>query len=169
MKNYMIILVVFLFLQGCHSQNQQKDTSYILFDDKIEGMNKQIIPKQKLTIKGDVPNEDSYVYEIQEKKEGRLYEFSYRFSHFNWSKKKSILSMDYSPPLIIEKDSSFLKEIKVLTIDFFKNTSYSEVNKKFEKEDSWEQDVLIFIIDIAEIKNNKIVLREVNFTRPIKE
>lgn len=169
MKIYMTILILFVFFESCHSQNQKKDSLYILFDDKTEGMNKQIIPKDKLTIKGDVPKEDSYVYEIQEKKEGLLYEFSYKFSHFNWSKKKSILPKDYSPPLIIEKDSSFLKGKNVLTNDFFRNTSYSEVCKTFEKEGNWEQDVIIYIIDVSEIRNNKIVLREVNFTRPVKE
>lgn len=149
--------------------NPKKDTLYILFDDNIEGMNKQIIPKEKLTIKGGIPIDDSYVFKIQEKKEGLLYEFAYRFSHFNWSKNKSILPKDYSPSLIITTDSSFLKGKKVLTNDFFKNTSYSKVCKTFEKEDSWEQDVAVFIIDVDEIENDTIVFREVKFTRPVKE
>lgn len=169
MKSYMIFLVILLFFQGCQSQNINKDTIYILFDEKNEGMRKQFIPKEKLIIKGDIPIDDSFVYEIQEKKEGLLYEFAYKFSHFNWSEKKSILPKNYSPPLIIEKDYSFLNEIKILKNDFFKSTSYIEVCKTFEERNSWEQNVVIFIIDVSEIKNNKIVLREANFTRPIKE
>ncbi|WP_168191335.1 MULTISPECIES: hypothetical protein [Antarcticibacterium] len=46
---------------------------------------------------------------------------------------------------------------------------YIQVAKTFEKEDSWEQDVAIFIVDVDEIKNDSIVLREVKFTRPVKE
>ncbi|GAA3570331.1 hypothetical protein GCM10022395_19960 [Snuella lapsa] len=132
-------------------------------------MKKQVINKERLVVKGVLPVDDSFVYEIDEKREGRLYEFEYRFSHFNWSKNQYMSNSNYKPPLIIKKDTSFLKTISVLDIDFFKSTDYLKVCKTFEDEDSWKQDVLIFIIDIDEIVDDKIVLREVQFSRPVKQ
>ena len=168
MKNYLTLFGVILCFQYCYSQCRKNDTLYIYFDEKIEGMSKQIIPKERLMVKGDIPGENSYVYEIQEKEDGFLYESAYKFSHFNWSKRK-LLPKDYSKPIIIEKDSSFLVGKRILTNTFFKNTPYSEVCKTFELEDRREQNVILFVIDVSEIKNNNLVLREVNFSRPVKE
>jgi len=41
--------------------------------------------------------------------------------------------------------------------------------KSLKKRVVWEQDVTVFIIDVDEIENDTIVLREVKFTRPVKE
>ena len=69
----------------------------------------------------------------------------------------------------MEKHKTFLKDKKVLDISFFRTTPYLEVCKTFEEEDSWEQDVVIFMMDVDEMKNDSIVLREVRFSRPVKE
>ncbi len=73
-----------------------------------------------------------------------------------------------APPKKLVKDISFLQTIKPLDIEFFRTTSYRKVCKTFEAEDSWEQDVVIFMIDKDEIRDGKVVLREVQFSRPVK-
>jgi hypothetical protein len=170
MRNYILLFLTLSIFLNCSSQVQEKDTIYITFDSNNEGMSKNVIPKEKLTKNNATPVDDSFVYMIDEKNEGHLYEFAYEFSHFNWSKNKYIRdSSTYKPPQIIKKNKRFLEKINVLKNDFFKNTKYRDVCKTFEEEDSREQDVTIFIIDLEEIKNNTIVLREVYFSRPIKE
>lgn len=167
-----IILLGFLVFNYCSTQNVSRDTIYILFDSKNSGMSKQLIPKEKLTRKGVEPIDDSFVYEIEEKhtKYSDLYDSEYKFSHFNRSKKSYILdSLTYKPPKIIRKNKRFLNKIDLVNNEFFKNTPYLEVCKTFEKNDNREQGVLIFIIDLDEMKNDTIILREVKFTRPIKQ
>lgn len=170
MNNYIFLIFSLLVFNDCSSQNKVKDTIYIFFDTKNEGMDKNILSKKKLTIRGAVPIDDSFVYKIQEKKEGFLYEFAYEFSHFNWSENKYIRdSLTYKPPQIIRKNKRFLSNVNVLKNSFFKNTNYINVCKTFEEDDGREQDVTVFIIDVDEIENDTIVLREVKFTRPVKE
>ncbi|WP_159022103.1 hypothetical protein [Formosa sp. L2A11] len=169
MKNQIIFIFLLLIFQSCLSQKKEKDTIYILFNAKEEGMIKDIIPKQMLTVKGVSPVDNSFTYEIDEKKDGFLYEYAYIFSHFNWSSAKTLFPENYRAPLILKKDISFLNKIDVLENNFFKNTNYKKVCKVFEKEDSREVDVIIFIIDVAEMNTKEIVLREVLFNRPIKE
>lgn len=172
MKKLFLLGIIFLFFQSCLSQTKEQDTLYILFNNKEDGMKKGQIEKERLTIKGAIPVDNSFVYEIQEKKTqySDLYDSEYKFSHFNWSKNKYIRdSLNYKPPLIIKEKSSFLTGKKVLTNDFFKNTPYLEVCKTFENDYSREQDVTIFIIDVDEITNKTIILREVKFSRPIKQ
>ena len=91
----------------------------------------------------------------------------YLFTHYRYGKED--LDKGGKQPAIIEKPLSFLRTIKPLNIDFFLNTDYNKVCKVFEEEDSWMQDVIIFIIDKDEIMKGKIVLRQVRFNRPSKE
>lgn len=70
---------------------------------------------------------------------------------------------------VLKKTNSYLTGKRVLDINFFKTTPYNKIAKTFEKENSHEQSVKIFILDVEEMKNDSIVLREVKFTRPVKE
>jgi hypothetical protein len=69
----------------------------------------------------------------------------------------------------ILKDLNFLNKINPFDHSFFETTEYIRVCKTFEEEDSHVQDVIIFMIDKDEIKDGKIILREVFFSRPAKE
>lgn len=90
------------------------------------------------------------------------------FSHANKSEKHNSI-FGTENPMILKKPKSFLENKKVLDIEFFRTTPYGKVVKTFEEEDSREQDVIIFMVDVDEIKNDCIVLREVDFSRPVKE
>lgn len=169
MKKTNLVIILCLFSLIGYSQIK-KDTVYILFDSTQIGM-KKISYKVLKSIK--YPNENiktSYSYKINEKKhENRyLYDTGYTFVHFNAGKSE----YEYfggTPPLKIIKDFSFLRNIKPLDIDFFLSTDYHKVCKTFEAKNRREQDVIIFIIDKGEIKNGKLILREVTFRRPVKE
>ncbi|AOW20536.1 hypothetical protein [Urechidicola croceus] len=61
-----------------------------------------------------------------------------------------------------------IKTIVYFDLNYFLEIDYLEVCKTFEAEDSLEQYVKIFIIDKDEIKNGKSLLREMQFSRPVK-
>lgn len=169
MKKTNLVIILYLISSIGYSQIKQ-DTLYILFDSTQVGMKKTSYKVLKST---KYPNENikiSYSYIIDEKKHENsyLYDSGYTFVHLNQGKSE----YEYfggTPPLKIIKDSCFLRKIEPLNIDFFLKTDYLEVCKTFEKEDNWEQDVIIFIIDKEEIKDGKVILKEVKFRRPAKE
>lgn len=78
------------------------------------------------------------------------YDFDFSFSHFNQSQ-KAYKTFGGKPPTILKKPKSFLENKKVLDIEFFRTTPYIPIAKTFEKQESWEQDVVIFIVDVDEI------------------
>ena len=163
-----ISIFLILFTLNCVSQ-QFKDTVYIYFDSTLVGMKKADF---KIFKSKKYPNEkikSSHTYKIDEKKMKDTigYDKGYTFTHFNQGKGEYEV-FGGKPPLALKKESPFLKTIKPLTIDFFLNTDYKKVCKTFEEEDSHEQDVIIFVIDKDEIKNGKLTLREVIFSRPVK-
>lgn len=168
MKIYNLFFIMIFYCLSSFSQSK-KDTVYIYFENIQIGMKKD----QFKTIKSNkYPNEiikTSYSYLIDEKtyEDINMTDSGYTFTHYNWD----IHSLEYFnlvQPLKIEKDIAFLRTVKPLDINFFLNTSYIEVCKIFEKEDSREIDVVIFMIDKDEIKKGKLILREVKFSRPEK-
>ncbi len=167
MKNTSIIIIL-VISQLCFSQ--KKDTIYILFDDQHPTMEKSSFKTGRILKEGDKSPETSFTYRIDEKETENPFGYStgYTFSHFN-QLKSAYTIFGGRPPLKMVKDSSFLNEIKPLDNEFFRKTTYRKVCKTFEEEDSWEQDVVIFVIDIDEICHGNIILREVNFGRPVKE
>lgn len=167
----MKILTLFtMILLSSSCLSQIKDTVYIYFDSTLVGMKKV---SYKMFNSKKYPDENikaSYKYFIDKKKNENkyLYDTGYTFTHFNQGKSE-YETFGGVPPLKIIKDSCFIKKKKPLNIDFFLTTDYFKVCKTFEKEDNWEQDVIIFIIDKDEIKDGKLILREVTFSRPAKE
>lgn len=145
-----------------------KDTIYIQFEDVYKEMRKDNFTEALQAGSPEEKLKKSIVFYIEqmEPPEGNDFEFS--FSHFNQSQ-RAYNTFGGKPPVILYKPKSYLKDKKVLDINFFRKMPYIQVAKTFEKEDSWEQDVVIFIVDVDEIKNDSIVLREVKFTRPVKE
>lgn len=140
---------------------QKKDTIYIKFDDNYVGTKKesyQFSPNSYI----------SYTYFIRQMEEKTFGDTHFIFSHANRDE-KNYKKFGRIPPIIRKVHNSFLKDKNILDINFFRNTPYLEVCKTFEKNESWEQDVMIFMVDVAEMKNDSIVLREVSFSRPVKE
>ncbi len=162
-----ISIFLILFTLNCVSQ-QFKDTVYIYFDSTLVGMKKADFKVFKSKKYPNEVIETSYSYKIDEKKvlDTIGYDKGYTFTHYRNGRYN--IERGAKQPAIKEKDTSFLKTIKPLTKDFFLNTDYKKVCKTFEEEDSHEQDVIIFIIDKDEIKNGKLTLREVIFSRPVK-
>lgn len=164
-----LAIIILFILNTVNALSQVKDTVYIYFDSTNVEMKKGSFKTFK-SVK--YPNENikiSYSYKIGEKKHeySYLYDSGYTFTHYNLG--KFDLDRGGHQPLVLVKDTCFLKTIKLLNIDYFLTTDYHDVCKIFEKEDSWEQDVVIFIIDKDEIKDGKLILREVTFSRPVKE
>jgi hypothetical protein len=161
-------LLAILLLLSINSFGQDKDTIYILFHNKFSEM--EVVDYTNLMQAGSSEEKlnKSITYLIEQMEEPGGYDYKFKFSHHNQSQ-KAYKKFGGKPPAILHKPKSYLKCKKVLNIDYFRTTPYIEVAKTFEKEDSWEQDVMIFIVDVAEIKNDSIILREVTFTRPVKQ
>ncbi len=165
-KNNLIIILFFFFYLKGFSQTV-KDTVYIFFDSTNVGMRKSSF-KDKRVIRKD--KKTSFVYYIDEKKveSSYLYDSGYTFWHSN-RPDRDLIKWGGKLPLEVKKDTCFLKKIDPLEINFFLETKYRKVCKTFEDENSREEGVIIFIIDKDEIRDGKIVLREVKFSRPVKE
>lgn len=164
-----IILITILLLSISKSISQTKDTLYICFDKRHPKMKKVDFSEMMNNDKSIDSLNKSITYKIQEqeKSSNLIYDNFFEFTHFNQSEKANKL-FNVKPPVILQKDTSFLKTIKPLTIEFFLNTDYLKVCKTFEEEDSHNQNVIIFMIDKDEINNGKLILREVTFSRPLK-
>ena len=148
---------------------QIKDSVYpILFNDDFEKMKKVDVTYLRQAGSPEEKLKKSIAYSIRQMEKNTYGDTKLNFFHTNQSKKTYQKFGGY-PPIILKKPKSFLKNKKVLDIEFFRTTPYIEVCKTFEKEDSWEQDVIIFMMDVDEMKNDSIVLREVRFSRPVKE
>lgn len=148
--------------------SQKKDTIFIVFNSQYGKMEKSNFTKGVQAGAPEEKLEESIIYYIEQMEKDTYYPTKFKFTHFNQSK-KSYKKFGGKPPLILKKHKSFLKGKKVLDIDFFGTTPYTKVCKTFEEEDSWKQDVLIFMVDVDEMKNDSIVLREVMFSRPVKQ
>lgn len=160
--------LVLLYLVPIISFSQFKDTVYIRFDQKYDEMEKVDFTEKVQASSPDEELENSITYLIRQMEKDTYGDTKFRFSHFNQSK-KAYKTFGGKPPKIIEKHNSFLANQNILDINFFRTTSYNKIAKTFEDDDSWEEDVMIFMLDVDEIHNDSLILRQVNFTRPVKQ
>ncbi len=163
-----IFLYLIFLLHGISGYSQIKDSVYILFNDDFEEREKTDFTYLKQAGSPEEKLKKSIAYRIRQMEKDSWSGNKFSFTHLNHSK-KTYKKFGGEPPLILKKHKDFLKDKKVLDINFFRTTPYLEVCKTFEEEDSHVQDVMIFMADVDEIKNDSIVLREVRFTRPVKE
>lgn len=162
-KNLTVIKMklLFTFFICFNSFSQINDTIYIKFNKDYEEM-------EKIQFTLSKESQPSFSYLIRQKEETYPYDNKFQFGHYN--RNLAIRNkMGDDTPVVLYKPKSFLIGKKILNIKFFKTTSYIKIAKTFEKEDTWEQDVVIFLVDVDEIKNDSIVLREVKFSRPVKQ
>lgn len=162
------ILLVLLYLVPILSFSQYKDTVFIRFDQKYDEMEKVDFTEKVQAGSPDEELENSITYLIRQMEKDTYGDTKFRFSHFNQST-KAYKTFGGKPPKIIEKHHSFLKKQNILDIIFFRTTPYIKIAKTFEEDDSWEEDVMIFMLDVDEIHNDSLILRQVNFTRPVKQ
>lgn len=161
------ILILLFFIFCFNLYGQEVDTVFILFDEKYKEM-ESIDFTAMVQAGASEQLEKSITYTIQQKEEVYPYSNKFKFSHFNQGK-NTYAYFGGKPPILLKKPEIYLKGQRVLDIHFFRNTSYIKVCKTFEEEDSWKQDMVIFMVDVDEIKNDSIVMREVYFSRPVKE
>lgn len=154
------MLVLLSSISWC-SFAQVNDTIYIKFNAEYKEMKKE---KYKFSEDSSF----SYGYFIRQMEKDTYGDIYFIFSHPQRDERHNKYFGNKNP-IILKKPKSFLEGKKVLDIEFFRTTPYIKVAKTFEEEDSWEQDVLLFMVDVDEIKNDSIVLREVKFSRPVKE
>lgn len=153
------IFFLSLISWGCFAQSN--DTIFIKFSTEYSEMKKE-------TYKFSEESEFSFGYFIRQMEKETYGDIYFVFSHSQRDKKHNAYFGSKNSPKLY-KPKSFIEGKKVLDINFFRTTPYFQIAKTFEKEDSWEQDVVIFMVDVDEIKNDNIVLREVRFSRPVKE
>jgi len=166
MKKY--IITVFIFWISFISFSQTKDTIFISFNNDFSEMEKSDFTKGVQAGSPDEKLKRSIAYRVRQMEKNAWSGNRFSFSHANHPK-EAYKKFGVEPPIILKKPKSFLSDKKILDIEFFRTTPYNEVCKTFEEEESWEQDVMIFMTDIDEMKNDSIVLREVRFSRPVKE
>lgn len=145
-----------------------KDTILIKFNNEFPEMEKSDFTKGVQAGSPEEKLKKSITYFIRQMEKDSWSGNKFSFTHANHPK-KAYEKFGGTPPLICKKHISFLKDRKVLDIKFFRKTPYIQVAKTFEDEDSWEEDVIIFIMDEDEVKNDSITLRQVNFSRPVKQ
>ncbi|PTX43444.1 hypothetical protein C8P64_1972 [Christiangramia gaetbulicola] len=162
------VLLILIYLVPVLSFSQVKDTVYIRFDQRYDEMEKVDFTELVQAGSPDQKLEKSIDYKVRQMEKDSYGDDKFRFSHFNQSQ-KAYNHFGGKPPLILQKHKSFLKNRNTLDINFFRTTPYIKIAKTFEEDDSWDEDVLIFIIDIDEIQNDSIILRQVNFNRPVKQ
>ena len=155
-----VILFLLSLISWC-SFAQINDTVFINFSTKYQEMKKE---KYKFSEGSSM----SYGYFIRQMEKETYGDIHFIFSHPQRNEEHNKY-FGGKNPIVLKKPKSYLDGKKVLDINFFRTTPYTEIAKTFEEEDSWEQDVMIFMVDVDEIKNDSIVLREVTFTKPVKE
>ncbi|WP_405199066.1 hypothetical protein [Christiangramia sp. LLG6405-1] len=162
------VLLILFYLIPVLSFSQVKDTVYIRFDQRYDEMEKADFTKGVQAGSPDEKLEKSIAYWVRQMEEETYGDTRFRFTHYNQSQ-KAYNHFGGKPPLILQKHKSFLKNRNTLDINLFRTMPYIKIAKTFEEENSWEEDVMIFMIDEEEIQNDSITLRQVNFTRPVKQ
>lgn len=165
MKIFFFSFLVLIFYTNCYSQ--VKDTVYIYFDSTEVSMRKGSFKDKRVLRKNKTISSTYYINE-KKHKYSYLTDSGYTFWHRNRSK-RDLVKWDGKLPLKLIKDTCFLKTINLLDKKLFLETDFIKVCKIFEADDSRDQDVIIFIIDKEEIRDGKMILREVTFSRPVKE
>jgi len=148
--------------------SQCNDTLFIIFDDYYPEMKKIDFTHLKQAGSPDEKLKRSITYEIDQLEKEDGYTYQYNFTHAN-SSKKEYQKFATTPPCMMKKTKSFLKNKKVLDINFFKTTSNRKSSELFQRSNSPNKTLLIFIIDVEEEKNDTLILREVQYSSPVKE
>ena len=169
--NKKLFIILFLMLNThVGAQNRFKDTIYIYFDSLKPTM-KKALGYHKHIPRFDLNETNTYSggYFIDEivRPNPEMLDTGYYFEYRELIPFVQAIS-GFRSSMALVRDTSFLKKIKPLDHTFFETTEYIKVCKTFEAEDSHEQDVIIFVIDKDEIRDGKIILREVFFSRPEK-
>jgi len=167
-----ICFLVWLFGETLDLNAQIKDTVYIYFDSTKTNMSKEkfLIPINfSKPITGE--NVDSsiafFIKEpIDPNKFGQL-EYTTSTFWFNhripteYEKTK----FGYKTPTIITRDTAYLKDKFLLDFQFFEASKNMVVWWNLVDKNKKKPKLIIFIIDKDEIKNGKIILREVEFIK----
>ena len=164
MKKFLLPL---LYLMPIISFSQYKDTVYVKFDQKYDEMEKVDFTEKVQAGSPEEELEKSITYFIRQMEKDTYGATKFRFSHFN-QRKKAYKTFGGKPPKIMKKHNSFLANQNILDINFFRTTSYINIVETFEEDDSLKEDVMIFMLDVDEVQNDSVILRQVDFKKPVK-
>jgi hypothetical protein len=169
MKNIFITILILTTFTGF--TQVKKDTLYIYFDSIQPTMNKGVAKMRVFDENRKIVEYLIISYWIDEiiRPNPEMLDTGYTFQYNERTPYEVRIMGGPEGSKSILKDLNFLNTINPLDHTFFETTEYIKVCKTFEAEDSREQDVIIFVIDKDEIKDGKIILREVFFSRPAKE
>jgi hypothetical protein len=143
------------------SFSQADDTLFIKFNDEYKEMK-----KEKYKFSDNSPY--SYGYFVRQREKNTYGDIYFIFSHPQRDDKHNEYFNNRNPT-ILKKKISYLKHKKVMDVNFFRTNPYVKINKIFEQNNNQDQNPIIFMMDLDEIKNDSILLREVRFSRPVKE
>ncbi len=171
MNKFRIIILLFIFfnIQFIFSQKKENclDTIIIIFDEKFEEFEKVKYTSASFSVSKEKPI-NSFEYTVEQMEEDTWSDSRFKFAYHIQSQ-ETLERFNIKRPIKLKKHKLYLDRRRVLDIEFFQTTAYNEVAKTFEEEDSWQQDVMIFIADVDEMENDSIVLKEVKFSRPVKQ
>lgn len=161
------LTILFILFSGILF-GQKSDSLFIIFNKKYPEMIKSDYTHLVQNRNSNEKLGKSITFYIKQKEKETWSDNEFSFSHTHRDKKTYEI-FGGRPSVVLKKNKSYLHGKHVLDINFFRTTPYKQICKTFEEEDSHEQDVVIFMIDEDEIKNDTITIREVKFSRPLKQ
>lgn len=160
-KIYIILILCSTTIGFCQTKT---DTLYIEYNSNYEEMRQTdgFFSHPKLKSKDSL----SFAYSIISHSRKLKHNITNMFAHhiipdFVLKRPNNIIKYEYPIKKLI--DSNFLKNKKVLDIHFFRKNSSEVLEKIFQGNDlrSLDDNPFVWLYDVQEIKNGKILLREV--------
>lgn len=163
MKYFKPIIFFILLLRFNFSVAQNKDTLYLLLKKDYERVIRLEFKNWIGINDTDNINKNEIIYYkvTKSKKKSEQSDLYYDFTFFN--QKSTLYKEKDRPPLKLYKNKCFLKEIKSKTIPMSKivELDYLEVLEKYRNDN-----YVFFLIDEADFKGRKIIIREVIIVFP---
>ena len=157
-------MLIIIFNTLLSFSQAKKDTLYIEYDSSYAEMRNpsSFFTHPKLTS----PDSLSVGYSIESYSSQLEHNVVNMLTHYvmaDFVKERAIEGEKYSYPAKKEVDLSFIKNKRILDIHYFRKVTFEEVENLFRGQDfqSSKDDPFIWIYDVNEINNGKVLLREV--------
>lgn len=159
-----IVLLTAIFFYSSSFAQTVKDTIYIKWDLS----NKEMIRSKGKFTHPSLKNRDSlsFTYGLRFEEKTNV-----SFLHYIQSQKTiEYFNNSYKNPIKKIVDTSYLRNKKILDIDFFRKNDYKTIEKIFEGEKrSLEDNPFVWLYDLGEIEGGKVSLKQVWHIRHIDE
>lgn len=163
MKKIVVLILLFVCKTSL-AQVKARDTIIFKFDAKHPLMNKHTFFDPLVVIQTQDSASINYSYNKPIKKRRNSFKTTQKFffSHFVQSNREvEKLGKNIKPMLVLRKKERFLKNKKVIGINFFLRKKEKKIFNYLFKN---RKKAIFLLYDETETKNNEILLREVWFT-----